>query len=120
MSPHDEPGAYTGKPGPGVGTLASGSRHYRRPVERILDDVHARLLREPVDAHDVTVRVEGGDVILEGTVPDPSHRWLIERVCDDVLGVVHVDNRLRVRSAAEAGERPVSEPLSRTHWTPLG
>jgi hypothetical protein len=120
VSPADEFGAYAGVPGPGVGTLAAGSRYYRRPVERILDDIHERLLREPVDARDVNVRVQGGDIVLEGTVPTKPDSWLIERVCDGVLGVAHVENRLRVRTEADAGERPAPEPISRTHWTPLG
>ena len=83
-----------------------GPRGYRRSDERILDDVAERLaLNGEVDARDVRLAVNEGEVRLEGSVPSRSLKFMIEDLAASVRGVVDVDNRLRVGRAPErAGE----------------
>jgi hypothetical protein len=74
-----------------------GPRGYRRPDARILEDVSDALTADPdVDASDVEVTVEAGEVTLAGTVPERSMRWLAEEVVSRCAGVKDVQNRLRL------------------------
>jgi hypothetical protein len=87
--------------GPYVGL---GPRGYHRSDERIHEEVCERLTEHgDIDATDVEVGVEGGEVTLSGTVATRSQKRLAEDVADGVAGVVDVDNRLRVL-------RPGSDP----------
>lgn len=65
-----------------------------RPVE---DLELADLANEHLDVSDVRVSVEGGRVILEGTVPERRMKPAIEALVDACPGVQDIDNRLRVR-----------------------
>jgi len=74
-----------------------GPRGYQRSDERIHEDVCDRLTAHgEVDATDIEVKVESGEVILSGTVPDRRTKRLAERVVDGVRGVVDVHNQLRL------------------------
>ncbi len=96
-----------------------GSRHYRRPDDRILDDIAAALFDQTlVDARDVSFRVDQGDVLLEGTVPGPGDRWKVEQICEGVLGVGLITNDIRMDPRPR--EPIEGRPLSETHWTALG
>jgi hypothetical protein len=98
-------------PGPGGGDIAlgpgphagRGPRDYRRPDQRIFEDVCEWLGDDPrVDARDVTVTVHEADVTLEGTVSDRRARRLAEDIACHVPGVRDVFNRLRVRASRSA------------------
>lgn len=81
----------------------------QRSDERIHQDICERLAQpferfdasdlvsEHLDASDVTVRVEGGRVILDGTVPERRMKQHIEDLVDACPGVQDIDNRIRVR-----------------------
>jgi hypothetical protein len=71
-------------------------RGYRRPDERIWDDVCLRIARSGLDAGAVDVTVVAGVVALEGAVATRAEKWALEEIAAGVLGVVDVDNRLRV------------------------
>jgi osmotically-inducible protein OsmY len=91
---------HPGEAGPHAGR---GPRKYRRPDERILEDVIERLTRNSlIDATDVEVTVQGGEVTLTGTVENKAMKSIAEDEADTVWGVVDVHNRLRVRSARDA------------------
>ena len=94
------PGPYSGR----------GPKGYRRADERIFEDVCERLTDHPdIDASDVTVRVENGEVTLEGTVESRRVKYLAEDVCEGIVGLVDVLNRLRVvprREPAPGGAPP--------------
>jgi hypothetical protein len=78
-----------------------GPRGYRRSDERIRDDVCDRLTLAPgIDASDVDVRVENGEVTLEGTVGSRYEKREAEDVAERVPGVGDVHNRLRVTPSA--------------------
>ncbi|HEX3530307.1 MAG TPA: BON domain-containing protein [Thermoanaerobaculia bacterium] len=74
-----------------------GPRGYRRSDERIHEDVCDRLTAHgEVDATDIEVKVESGEVTLSGTVPDRRTKRLAEGIVDGVRGVVDVHNQLRL------------------------
>jgi hypothetical protein len=80
-----------------------GPRKYQRTDDRIEEDINDRLTDDPyVDASDVNVAVQKGEVILTGTVDDRQAKRRAEDIAESVSGVTHVENRIRVRSAADA------------------
>jgi hypothetical protein len=85
-----------------------GPRSYKRSDHRILDDVNDRLFLDPyIDASDVEVDVDNGDVILKGTVEDQSSKRRAEDIAETVPGVKNVENRLRVANTNERTVSPV-------------
>jgi hypothetical protein len=84
-------------PGAGRRYAGRGPRNYVRSDERILEDVNERLTGHPdIDATNVAVRVDGGEVTLEGWVPDRRMKRLAEDVAYTTRGVVDVHNRIRM------------------------
>lgn len=82
-----------------------GPRGYQRSDESIFEETCGRLSDSGwLDASDIEVRVENGDVTLEGTVADRRAKRLAEDLVADVRGVWDVHNRLRV--PREGGEKP--------------
>jgi hypothetical protein len=81
---------------------------YHRSDERIRDDVCDRLTDDAwVDPSDVEVRVQNGDVSLEGTVDARETKRRIEDIVDDVAGVREVHNALRIAAhGAPSGSSP--------------
>lgn len=74
-----------------------GPRGYRRSDERIFEDVCSRLMDNPwLDADDVEVRVDGGEVTLTGTVDSRGSKRLADDIAYGVSGVWDVHNRLQV------------------------
>lgn len=73
-----------------------GPRNYQRSDDRIREDICERLMRAWMDADDVDVRVEKGEVTLSGTVRSRDEKRAIEDLAEDVLGVKDVQNEIRV------------------------
>jgi hypothetical protein len=74
-----------------------GPKNYRRSDERILEDVNERLTEDhDVDATDIEVHVQNGEVTLNGTVNSRHEKRIAEDVAESCGGVVDVHNRLRV------------------------
>ncbi|MDT8306703.1 MAG: BON domain-containing protein [Anaerolineae bacterium] len=83
-------GPHTGK----------GPKGYRRSDDSIFEDACGRLTDAGwLDASDVEVRVENGEVSLEGTVSDRRAKRLAEDLVSGVRGVWDVHNRLRIPRA---------------------
>lgn len=81
-------GAYMGR----------GPKDYRRSDNRIFEDVCERLTQHgQIDASDVEVEVNNGEVTLRGTVDSRRTKRLVEDVTDSVMGVRDVHNQLRVQ-----------------------
>ncbi len=77
-----------------------GPKGYVRTDERIREDLSERLTDNPwLDASNVEVTVAGAEVTLSGTVPDRESKRRAEDIADDVSGVKHVQNNLRVGPA---------------------
>jgi hypothetical protein len=103
-----------------------GSKNYRRSDARIEEDVHEALLHDRlVDATDVDVRVENGEVTLTGEVANRNERRRAEELVEHCAGVRDVHNEIKARQplwsgaqanrAAAPAERDVtSRPLSDT------
>ena len=74
-----------------------GPKGYRRSDERIHEDVCERLMEHPsIDASDVEVSVNDGDVTLTGQVESRAIKHLTETMTETVPGVKEVHNHLRV------------------------
>jgi len=87
-----------------------GPRSYRRSDERIREDLCDRLWQHGgVDASDLEVSVNDGEVTMQGTVEDRGQRRAAEALAESVWGVQQVQNLIRVgrglRSAPEARRR---------------
>lgn len=87
------------RPGPPARGLHTGKgpRGYRRSDSRIYEEVCEALERHgDLDASDIEVTVEGGEVMLSGSVSDKTARRLAEDLAAGCAGVRDVHNRLRV------------------------
>jgi hypothetical protein len=86
-------------PGPHVGR---GPKGYQRSEERIREEINDRLTAHGlVDATDVEVRIQGGEVTLTGFVDSRDAKRAAEDCAEDVHGVREVHNHLRIRSHAD-------------------
>lgn len=87
-----------------------GPRGYQRSDERIKEDINDRLSDDPfVDASDIEVSVEKGEVTLTGRVEDRNEKRKAEEIAEAVSGVLNVENRIRVGRSAETGQSRDSE-----------
>ena len=81
-----------------------GPKDYRRSDERIREDVNDRLGQDYyLDAFEVVVMVENGEVTLTGTVNSRDDKRRAEDIAESVSGVNNVENRLRMRRGTETG-----------------
>jgi hypothetical protein len=82
-----ETGPYKGK----------GPRSYKRKDDRILEDINDRMCDNPyLDASEIEVGINNGEVILEGTVEDRDAKRMAADIAENVSGVDNVVNRLHV------------------------
>jgi len=80
---------------------------YRRPDERILDDVWHRISVAAIDPQDVEVEVSDGVVTLSGRVSTRFEKRVIEDIADGVFGVREVHNHLRLARIGAEETEPV-------------
>jgi osmotically-inducible protein OsmY len=79
-----------------------GPRNYNRSDDRIKEDVNDRLSDDPwVDATEISVTVNNGEVTLTGTVNQRSDKRRAEDIAEAVSGVKNVENRLRITTQNE-------------------
>ncbi len=84
----------------------AGPQNYARSDQRILDDICDRLTDDSyVDASDITVTVQEREVTLDGTVTSRQAKRRAEDVADNVTGVGHVQNNLRVKDRQSGDTR---------------
>lgn len=77
-----------------------GPKGYTRSDDRIREDANDRLTAHGhVDATEVEVTVKNGEVTLSGTVEDREARRAAEDSVQDIPGVSHVQNNIRVKAA---------------------
>jgi hypothetical protein len=77
--------------------LGKGPKGYRRADPRIRDELAERIARSGIDADDVEVTVEYGEVTLSGFVATRDDKRRLEDVAEDVFGVAEIHDELRVR-----------------------
>jgi hypothetical protein len=83
-----------------------GPRGYKRPDDRIREDVSDRLSDDPVvDASDVEVSVREGEVTLSGHVDSKEAKRRAEDLVERVSGVTDVQNNLRIRRSEHEQRR---------------
>src|SRR5829696_7847032 len=75
-----------------------GPKGYTRSDDRIREDVNDRLSDDPfVDASEIEVMVSSCEVTLTGTVDSREAKRRAEDVAEQVSGVKHVQNNIRVQ-----------------------
>jgi len=84
--------------------IGKGPKGYKRSDERIREEVCECLSRGHLDASDIEVAVQDGEVQLSGTVVDRRSKRLAEDLLEHVNGVKDIANQLKVKSAAAAEE----------------
>lgn len=93
-----------------------GPKNYRRSDARIREEVNERLTwHDDIDATDVEVQVQDGEVTLSGVVEDRPAKRLAEDIAEDVSGVRDVHNTLKVRHgflASLTGEQASESDLA--------
>jgi hypothetical protein len=81
-----------------------GPKGYRRSDDRIKEDVCEQLTLHPdIDASEVEIKVQAGEVTLTGTVDDRQTKRMIEDVAESASGVKEVNNQLRVKQRESTG-----------------
>lgn len=97
-----DPGGDWQQPGPYSGY---GPRSYRRSDDDIRDEVCERLTRHgEIDAREIEIQVEDGEVTLKGMVDSRPTKRLAEQVADSVRGVRDVHNQLVLNNAVHIRE----------------
>jgi osmotically-inducible protein OsmY len=81
-----------------------GPRGWVRSDERILDELCERIVRAGVDASDLAVDVERGEVSLAGDLGTREERRIVVDLAERILGVTAVTADIRVREAGEVEE----------------
>lgn len=95
-----------------------GPSDYTRSDERIREDVNDCLTHDwRIDASDIKVSVSQGEVTLDGHVVNREAKRRAEDVADDVSGVRHVQNNLRVEPTASGTTQNASAPATGTGTT---
>jgi osmotically-inducible protein OsmY len=81
-----------------------GPRGYTRSDDRIREDINDRLTDDYyIDASEIEVTVSNGEVTLSGTVMSRQVKRRAEDIAEDVSGVRHVQNNLRIQDAQTYG-----------------
>lgn len=82
-----------------------GPKGYQRSDERLKEMVSEALEDEHgVDASDIEVKVENGEVTLTGTVQDRSQKRRAEDCAESVRGIKDVHNQIRVQRNDQSGQ----------------
>ena len=81
-----------------------GPKGYTRSDDRIKEDINERLTDHyALDASEIDIEVNAGEIILTGSVDSRYEKRLAEDVVEAVSGVKHVENRLRVSQRSSYG-----------------
>jgi osmotically-inducible protein OsmY len=82
---------------PGGSHMGPGLQFHRRSDDKIHEEIWELLTNNAdLDASEVDLHVEGGEVTVTGTVDSRDAKWLIEDMVNSVTGVREVNNRLKV------------------------
>ena len=95
---------YSGM-GEGRASLGKGPKNYTRSDERIREEVCECLSSGHLDASDIEVSVQDGEVQLSGTVVDRRSKRLAEDLLERVAGIRDIANRLKVKRMDDGAER---------------
>jgi hypothetical protein len=100
-------GPYTGGMGSYYGErergrfAGRGPKGWQRSDERIREDINERLTDHPhIDASEIEVQVQSGEVTLTGTVDERHAKRLAEDIAESVSGVREVHNNIRIQQGS--------------------
>lgn len=80
-----------------------GPKGYKRSDERIREDVSEALYHDhSIDASEIDIKVESGEVTLSGTVSSRQMKRLAEDCTEKVSGVSDVRNEIKVQSGSSS------------------
>jgi osmotically-inducible protein OsmY len=83
-----------------------GPKNYRSSDERLMEVICDRVTDDPfIDAQDVRIDVQQGEVTLTGSVHSRQQKHALEDLIADVTGVSNIHNRLRVMMSADIEHR---------------
>jgi hypothetical protein len=75
-----------------------GPKGWQRSDDRIREDINERLTDHPhIDASEIEVKVQNGEVTMTGTVDERHAKRLAEDIAESVSGVREVHNQIRIR-----------------------
>jgi osmotically-inducible protein OsmY len=82
---------------PGGSQTGQGQQFNRRSDDKIHEEIWELLTNNAdLDASEIELHVESGEVTLTGTVDSRDAKWLSEDLVNSVTGVREVNNRLKV------------------------
>jgi hypothetical protein len=85
-----------------------GPKGYKRSDERIREDICEALMHSAeVDATEIEVRVENGEVTLSGTVESRLMKRQVEDAAELCAGVVDVRNEIKVAPRSKEAINPI-------------
>jgi osmotically-inducible protein OsmY len=97
------------------GNRGRGPKNYTRSDDRIRDDINDRLTdNDYLDASDIDVAVNNGDVTLTGFVDSRYNKRTAEDIAEDISGVKNVENRLRIREQQTSDELGYADTAGHT------
>lgn len=83
--------------------FGKGPKGFKRSDERIREDVSEALFNDhDVDASDIEVKVQNGEVTLSGTIESRIMKRQAEDCVEHISGVIDIRNELRVQSQPTA------------------
>ena len=83
-----------------------GPRNYKRQDSRIEEDINEQLTRHAmIDATDVEVHVQNGEVTLRGYVDSRWAKRLAEDIADSTFGVREVNNQIKIQQEESPGRQ---------------
>jgi osmotically-inducible protein OsmY len=97
-----------------------GPKNYTRSDERIKEEVCDNLAEHPmVDASEIEVKVQGGEVTLDGTVHSRQQRRAAEDCVERISGIKHLQNNLRVQDSLSGsmGQSGMGQGMSSSSTT---
>jgi len=90
-----------------------GPKGYQRSDERIQEDISERLTQHSeIDATEIEVKVQLGEVTLTGTATDRNTKRMAEDIAESVSGVKEVTNQIRVSQSGTNGQSGAREQRS--------
>jgi len=98
-----------------------GPRNYTRSDDRIREDVNDKLTDHPfLDASDIDVQVDSGEVVLSGHVNSRWAKRQAEDIAEECSGVKNVENRIRVEQSWQNQNNSTTTNTTTTNKTNPG
>jgi hypothetical protein len=113
-------GQFEGRSGGQTASRGRPPKGYTRSDERIREDLCDRISEHgDIDASEVEVKVQNGEVILTGTVEERRFKHMLERIAESIAGVTDVRNEIRMQrqgkqqqTGVESKNNPTTESKS--------